>query len=394
MGAQPTAAASQTEVEPAASVDASARPGVTPEGKKSRWTDALPAIVGLVLFLAALEVLRVELRTVSWTDLIADVGRVPRGALVLAITLTVLNYVVLTGYDLVAFLYIGKTLPRARVMGTSFLAYAIANNVSFAMLSGASVRYRFYTRRGVTAEELSRIVFSYSVTFWLGLFALGGLSLIVSPVPNAQELPGHQILSIAGAVLLSAPPAYVVATIVRRTPFRIGRFELPLPSTGIAIAQIVISAVDWALAGAVLYVLMPPLPLSFLQFLGIFLIAILLGMISHVPGGVGVFEGLMIVLLRPYLTSAQLLPALVVFRTVYYLLPLAVALIGLAMDELWQRRTHVVRAGAVLGRVTERLTPTVLAIVTFLSGVVLLFSGATPAATGRLELLAAFLPLG
>ena len=37
------------------------------------------------------------------------------------------------------------------------------------MLSGASVRYRFYTRWGVTAEELSRIVFSYSVTFWLGL---------------------------------------------------------------------------------------------------------------------------------------------------------------------------------------------------------------------------------
>ena len=81
--------------------------------------------------------------------------------------------------------------PRARIALASFLAYAISNNVGFAMLSGASVRYRFYTRWGVTAEELSRIVFSYSVTFWLGLLALGGLSLLVGPLPTAAELPAR-----------------------------------------------------------------------------------------------------------------------------------------------------------------------------------------------------------
>ena len=81
----------------------------------------------------------------------------------------------------------------------SFLAYAISNNVGFAMLSGASVRYRFYTRWGVTAEELSRIVFSYSVTFWLGLLALGGLSLAVSPLPD--------ITARAGAGPCSSPSA-------------------------------------------------------------------------------------------------------------------------------------------------------------------------------------------
>ena len=106
------------------------------------------------------------------------------------------------------------------------------------MLSGASVRYRFYTRWGVTAEELSRIVFSYSVTFWLGLFLLGGLSLAVSPLPHASELPGHQLLVAAGLVLMLVPPAYVVATIVRRRPLRIRSFELPLPPPGIAIAQV------------------------------------------------------------------------------------------------------------------------------------------------------------
>ena len=359
----------------------------------ARLRHALPFVVALALFMAALEVLRVELRAVSWQEITGDVLRTPVSQLAAAIVLTLLNYATLTGYDLLAFAYIRKPLPRARIVLASFLAYAIANNVGFAMLSGASVRYRFYTRWGVTAEELSRIVFSYSVTFWLGLFALGGLSLVVSPMPHAQELPAHQFLFIAGLVLILVPPAYVVATIVRRRPLRIRSFELPLPPAGIAIGQIIISAVDWALAGAVLYVLMPRLPLSFLQFLGTFLIAILLGMVSHVPGGVGVFEGLMIVLLRPYLSSGELLPSLVVFRAVYYLLPLAVGLIGLVADELWQRRTHMVKAGVVLGQIAERLTPSVLAFFTFLSGVMLLFSGATPAATGRLERLAAFLPL-
>ena len=141
---------------------------VRTSASRRRWLEVLPAVAGLVLFLAALEVLRIELRTVSWADLMTDVMRVHGADLALAIALTVLSYVVLTGYDLVAFVYIGKTLSRARVMVTSFLAYAIANNVSFAMLSGASVRYRYYSRWGVTGEELSRIVFWSSVTFWLG----------------------------------------------------------------------------------------------------------------------------------------------------------------------------------------------------------------------------------
>jgi phosphatidylglycerol lysyltransferase len=205
-----------------------------------------------VLFTAALLVLRAELHAVSWHELTADVLTTPPWTLTLALALTVLNYVVLTGYDLLAFAYIGKTLPRARVAVASFLAYAISNNVGFAMLSGASVRYRFYTRWGVTTEELSRIVFCYSVTFWLGLLALGGLSFVVSPIPSAQGLPGHQIVSLVGWLLMLAVAAYVIATIVRREPLRLRSLVVPLPSPRLATGQLLISALDWALAGTVL----------------------------------------------------------------------------------------------------------------------------------------------
>ena len=354
---------------------------------------ALPVVTGLILFVVALGVLRLELRTVSWHALTADIFGTPPSRLVFAVLLTAFNYLALTGYDLLAFAYIEKALPRAQIAAASFLAYAISNSVGFAMLSGASVRYRFYTRWGVTAEELSRIVFSYSVTFWLGLCALGGLSLVTSQVPEGFEFPAQRVLMPVGYLLILAPLMYIAATVLRRAPLRLWRLELPLPSPRIAVAQLALSAVDWSVAGAVLYVLLPPSTLSFLPFLGIFLVAILLGMVSHVPGGLGVFEGLMVLLLKPYLSSAELLPALVVFRAVYYLLPLSIALVGLVADEAWQRRGHVGRLAAAAGRVTGQITPTVLAVFTFLAGVVLLFSGATPATPGRLERLEAILPL-
>ena len=318
----------------------------------------------------------------------------PLSRLLAALLLTALNYAALTGYDLLAFAYVGKTLPRARIVLASFLAYAISNNVGFAMLSGASVRYRFYTRWGVTTEDLSRIVFSYSVTFWLGLFGLGGLSFLVSPLTAARGLPGHQALQLVAWLLVLTPPAYLLAAALRRRPFRLRTFELPLPSLNIAIGQALISAIEWALAGAVLYVLLPPTSLPFLQFLGAFLIAILIGMASHVPGGVGVFEGLILLLLKPYLTSGELLPALVVYRAVYYLLPLAVALVVLVTDAVRQHRDRARRVGTALGQLTEQLAPRVLAFFTFLAGLVLLFSGATPAAAGRLEWLSRVLPPG
>jgi phosphatidylglycerol lysyltransferase len=359
-----------------------------------RFRQAIPVAIGFVLFMVALEVLRIELRMVTWHELTADVLRTPPWQLALALVLTAINYAALTGYDLLAFAYIGKALPRARIALASFLAYAISNSVGFAMLSGASVRYRFYTRWGVTAEELSRIVVSYSVTFWLGLLGLGGLSLVFSPLPDARELPAHQLLAPTGWLLLLVPPAYLLATVLRRRPLRVRSFELPVPSPAIAACQVLVSAVEWTLAAAVLYVLLPPSGLSFLLFLGAFLVAILVGMVSHVPGGIGVFEGLMVLLLKPYLTSGQLLPALVVYRVVYYLLPLTAALIGLVADEVRQHRAHAARASALLGQLTEQYTPRLLAVFTFLSGLVLLFSGATPAAAGRLDQLGRVLPLG
>jgi phosphatidylglycerol lysyltransferase len=237
------------------------------------------------------------------------------------------------------------------------------------------------------------MVFAYSVTFWLGLVALGGFSLAASPLPIAVGLPGRRAAVVVGWSLMLTSAAYIVATIVRRKPIRVGTFELPLPSPRLAFTQLLISTLDWVLAGAVLYALLPPSQLSFLAFLGSFLTAILIGLASHVPGGVGVFEGVLVLLLKPSLSSGELLPALVTYRVVYYLLPLAIAMVGLVVDEVRQRRSQVARIGATLGQLTEQIMPRLLSLFTFLAGVLLLMSGATPAAPHRLAFLDRVFPL-
>src|SRR4030095_7755460 len=250
-----------------------AQPAAVDGGLGARLRRLAPAMVSLVVFFAGLAVLRSELRHVTWVELMRDTSATPPNRLGVAVALTALNYAVLTAYDLLAFVYIQKPIARARVALASFVAYAVANNIGFSVLSGASVRYRFYTRWGVTAEELSRIVFFYATTFWLGLLFIGGVSLATSRLPADLQIPARPVVAAVGWLLALLVIAYLAATGVRRTPIRISRFELPLPSPRLALTQLVVSACDWVLAGAVLYVLLPGGAPPLLSFLGAFLLA-------------------------------------------------------------------------------------------------------------------------
>jgi phosphatidylglycerol lysyltransferase len=342
----------------------------------------------------ALLVLRRELHAVSYHELSAAVFSRDISAVALAVLLAALNYLVLTGYDLLALRYVGRALPPAKVVFASFVAYAIQYNVGFGWISGASVRYRFYSRWGVTPGELSRIVVFYTTTFWIGLLVLGGLTLLLDPLPALHELPVQQLSGAFGALLLALCLAYALAAMRRRGSLRLGRFKLALPAPRLVAGQFALSLLDWILSAAVAWVLLPAGRPAFPLFVGAFLAAQLFAMISHVPGGVGVFETLLVLLLKPALPAAEVLPALLLFRVVYYLLPLALALVLLVGDELLLRRDQARRMTAAFGSLTAELVPRLLAVFVFLAGAVLLFSGATPAEHTRLRWLEGFLPLG
>jgi phosphatidylglycerol lysyltransferase len=352
----------------------------------------LSPLVGLLLFAAALWVLSREVRHLSLHGLWASIRALPSASLLLAIAFTVLNYAILTGYDQLAFVYIRRPMPRWQISVASFVGYAIANNVGFALLSGTSARYRFYSRWGLSGQDLSRVVVFYSGTFWLGLVVLGAWTLLFSPVRDASLAPSA-IVRGAGVLLALTATAYAVAAVVWKRPLRLFTVELALPSVPLVAAQYVLSALDWGLGAGVLFVLLPEPRPEYSYFLGAFLAAQIIALVSHVPGGIGVFESLMILLLKPWLTADELLPALAAYRAIYYLVPLVLALGVLVVDEAKQRRHQVVRWGNAFGTLTASLAPKLLAVFTLLAGAVLMFSGATPAATDRVRWLARFLPL-
>ena len=173
-------------------------------------------IIGLALFVAAVAVLGRELRHMPPARLAHALKQFPPGAIGLAMVYTALNYLILTGYDQLAFLYIRRPIGRWQIAMASFVGYAIANNVGFALLSGTSARYRFYSRWGLSGQEISRVVLFYSGTFWLGLLVLGGWTLARGPALGLETFVPMWLARSTGWVLLTTALAYPVVAVFRR----------------------------------------------------------------------------------------------------------------------------------------------------------------------------------
>jgi len=343
------------------------------------------ALFSIVLLGVALWVLRNELVLHSWAEIQADLTALPTAALMLAVALTGANYLVLTGYDVLSVRYAGVALPYRRVALASTLGFALSQALGFPLLTGAPLRLRLYGRWGVEGVRIAKIVAFSSVTFWVGAFGIGG-ALMTFTAPLNVSLAPHVVRAV-GVAMLAGAASYVFLAFRRVPALRIASVELPLPSPTLVGAQIGLTAADWLVSASVLYVLLPPeLGLTLLPFASIFIAAQLLGVVSHVPGGLGVFEATLLTLMPEAASSPSLFAALVVYRLIYYLLPLLMAVIVLVATEVYERRHRAAEVGSAVVSVL----PTALAALVFVLGASLLLLGATPLSTGRTARLAAW----
>jgi len=360
----------------------------------ARRVPAWTTLLGIALFGLALFWLHHLLGQYRWRDVLAHVHAIPSEKLLRAAFFTVCGYGVLTLYDALAVHFAGARVPYPRIALISFMGYAVGHNVGLNTLSGGAVRYRAYSALGLGAKQIATIVAFGTATFFLGAGVLLGLSLLSQAGLSGTALHVHASLATAaGLVLLAAVSAYLYLVCTRHEPVRIWRIEIPVPRARIALAQIAVACADLLLAGAVLYVLLPQgAAISFAAFAGVYLIAIAAGAVSNVPGGIGVFETVLILLL-PAVPHDRLLGALVMYRVIYYFVPFGIALILLGSHELWVHRGPAVRLVRVARTLLSAVTPQAISIAVFVAGAVLLFSGATPGLSKRLELLRNFVPL-
>jgi phosphatidylglycerol lysyltransferase len=360
-----------------------------------RLFQSVGPVISVGLFVLAIVLIHHELRGYRYHDIVYQLQQVGYRDIATAVALTILNYLVLTANDALALRYARHPLPYRQLAFASFIGYAFSNSAT--VVGGGAARYRIYTALGLSATEIAEVVIYCGITVWLGFFLVAGTSFVLDPqyvhLPQRVHLPVASV-GIVGIGCLAAVGAYMLAVALRRRPITIRGWQLRVPSPALSAGQIAVTSTDWLLAAAVMYVLLPdPMQTTYFKFIGIFMLGQGLGMISHVPGGLGVFETVLLLSISNRAEAPALTAALVLYRLIYYMGPLLLGSLLLAIHEVLLRMTLVRRIGIHLGQWGSAVAPQVFAFAVFVAGSILLFSGALPPVRGRAEVLRDLLPL-
>ena len=363
--------------------------------RKPRLVKGLGPILALTLFSLALYTLHHELKTYHLHEILKSLREIPLLRLLLAFSLTVFSYLLLAGYDVLALRYAEHPLPFGKTALASFVGYAFSNNIGMLMFAGGAIRYRLYSVWGLSLVEITKVVVFCSLTLWIGFLSLGGIVFALNPmvIPPALPFPFTTVRPM-GAFFLFAVAFYVLTIWTREKPIRIRDWALPIPSRKLLLPQLVVGIMDWAVAGTCLYALLASSSgVAWFSFLGIYLTAQFAGLVSQVPGGLGVFESVVILLTLPNLPASEVLGSLLAFRGIYYLLPLLLAAGFLGLEEVVPKKIAAEKIARTFLHWESLVVPHVFAFTAFFGGAILLFSGSTPAISWRLTWLRHFIPL-
>ena len=301
---------------------------------KKKLLSYLGTAFAIFLLVASVAVIRQELKSYSLQDVIQSLQAISVTQRWLAVLFTAMGYGAMTGYDGLAFVHLKYPLGYWRTASTNFICSAVGNTLGFPLFTASAIRYRRYGRWGVPPLVTTEATAFALGSFWLGLFALGGAAFLIAPLPVPAQL--HLPFTSArplGVVLAIAGGIYSLGCLLVRKPLMIKGHGFRFPSFGVAIAQFAVSSLDWGMAAAVLYVLIPLGDISYFSFLNIYLLAMGAGAISSVPGGAGVFETVVILLLEGKVPGDAVLASLLAYRMIYYLLPFAIALVFFLFQE-------------------------------------------------------------
>jgi phosphatidylglycerol lysyltransferase len=299
----------------------------------------LPALVSLAIIIVAGLVLLRAFRDISLTDVATRFAAIPAASLWLAAGFTALLLLSLAIYEVAMLRYIRSGLPDAQPFLTALAAYPIGHAVGFGALSGGAVRFRIYAAAGLSSFDIGKVVVLSFMPYAAGLGLLCGISLIADATEAGRLLPVDAgTASLVGWVLVAAHLAYVGLVLKRLGPLRLRWFEVQLPTPRMTALQYALGLVDAVSAIAVLYVLLPSdAAIGFLPFAAVYVLAIVAGLLSSVPAGLGVFESMLLLMLRDVPPDA-LLGAVLAYRLVYELVPFIIGALLFVGWEAWSRR--------------------------------------------------------
>ncbi|MFF5864339.1 lysylphosphatidylglycerol synthase domain-containing protein [Pseudomonas sp. NPDC012596] len=288
------------------------------------WGKRLLTLLFIVLIPVLLFLLA---RNLDWNEVRQSLVAYKPSTLIIGLGLALCSYLTFASYDLLARAYTGHHLPARQVLPIAFVCYAF--NLNFTTwVGGVALRYRLYGRLGLDTATITKILTLGLLTNWMGYMLLAGtvfaLRLVKLPESWAVGVTGLQLI---GFVLLGIALAYLLACgFAKRRTWRVREHEITLPSLRLALCQVALGASNWALMAALIYWLLPD-DLFYPSVLGILLISCVAGVVAHIPAGLGVLEAVFLALLHGQLGQGTLVAALLGYRTLYYLIPLLLAVI-------------------------------------------------------------------
>ncbi|HTK83702.1 MAG TPA: bifunctional lysylphosphatidylglycerol flippase/synthetase MprF [Patescibacteria group bacterium] len=347
-----------------------------------------------VFFIIAVLVVHHELKAFQLDDLKNAILNLPQHVIILGFALTALNYATMSFYDWLALRYAGQKVPLRKVLLASSIAYSISNNTGHALISGTSVRYRFYTKWGVPGWEIIKVSAFLALTFIVGIFTLEVISVIGMPRHFWTEIATPTPVYVTAGICALCVAAYWTAILVIKKPLKIKDVQISAPTPVMALLQTGVATLDVMLAGSILYIfLRETVHMSFLPFLTVYATAIIFGLASQVPGGLGIFESTFMWMAATDVSSAEIMGALIVYRIVYYVVPLVLAGVFLFFHETQHTWNTLSRSRERVAIVLKYTIPRIYAPLLAASGTMLLVSGAIPALPTDIAWIKTLIPL-
>jgi uncharacterized membrane protein YbhN (UPF0104 family) len=321
-----------------------------------RFLDFVWPVVGLIAVVVSISLLVSEFRgDAVGAQVWAQLKAITPGHYALAILSTIVAYAALAWYDRIALLHLGvRSISFTFIALCSFTTYALSHNIGASVFSGAMVRYRAYSTKGLSAAQVAVLVALCSLTFFLGTLLLGGIVLVFEPA-QLSRLAGflpHFLTNTAtarglGLIFIGVIVAYTVGSVLQLKPFIIGGFRIDYPRPGIAFRQFTAATLELLGAAGIIYFALPEAgnP-GYFVVLAVFLASFSAALVSNAPGGLGVFE-LLFINAMPSVPKGDVLAALLLFRLLYLLIPLlfaAVVVIQFERHRLGRARLQAAEA--------------------------------------------------
>ncbi len=314
---------------------------------KPWWPWAKRIVLG-GFFVFVVGMLAIQARAIQWSEVFDTMRAYPASVVLIAALLAALSHLIYSSFDLVGRHYTGHPLRAPTVMAITFVSYAFNLNLG-TVVGAVAMRVRLYSRLGLDAATIARIVGTSMLTNWLGYFLLAGLAFVWWPLAlPADWHVGIGALRVLGAALVAVSLGYLVlCAISKRREWTVRGHEIALPSLRVAIVQVMLSTANWAVMGATMFVLLQG-KVAYPMALGVLLIGAVAGLLSRVPAGLGVLEAVFMAMLSAQMTNSALVAAVLLYRAVYYWAPLVVAtVLYLAMEASAKRlAVKVVGEGA------------------------------------------------